>query len=401
MFLVILACLAFFSFALTETPTSVAWPTMHISFGQPISAAGLIPPVGIAATLISTVLAGRLVTRLGVGRLLAASTVLSTIGVVAGGLSPNFWMFLGSIVGVCLASGAIDTSINSFAARRFGARQINLLHASYGVGAVVSPLIVTAVLTLGMTWRWAYLIVGVLQAGLSIVFIASRRKWLGGLSDDHRAGAVGAGGAARWSRRVVINTVVGLVTVGFQTGIESCAALWAYTFLTGAARVAPGPAGLVASGYWATMVVGRIVLGSLAERIGAWRILGLGVLGLLAASALVIIGSPATAIIGIISFGLATAPIYPLLILTTAERTSTLVVEQVVGLQGGASSVGAALIPPAVGLLMGRSLELFAPSMAVLSVIALVLQMIMRAGRKVPIGPARRHRVVLKNPWNS
>jgi hypothetical protein len=32
----------------------VAWPEMRISFRQPISAAGLVPPLGVAATLIST-----------------------------------------------------------------------------------------------------------------------------------------------------------------------------------------------------------------------------------------------------------------------------------------------------------------------------------------------------------
>ena len=54
MFLVVLSYLAFFSIALPDSMLSVAWPTMRISFEQPISAAGLVPPLGVAATLVST-----------------------------------------------------------------------------------------------------------------------------------------------------------------------------------------------------------------------------------------------------------------------------------------------------------------------------------------------------------
>ena len=378
MLLVVLACLAFFSLALPDSMLGVTWPSMRLDFGESVSAAGLVPPVGIAANLVSTVLTGRLVTRFGVGRLLAAGTLLSTVALLLGGLSPTFGMFLVSVVLAGLSAGATDTSLNAYAARRFGARKINFLHASYGVGAVVSPLIVTSVLHFHLSWRWAYLIVAALQAGLSIVFLATVRRWAGPVDVD-RSGA--SRDAPAWSRPVMINTGIGLLAVGIQTGIESSAALWAYVFLTGAVGVGPGIGGVIASGYWATMVVGRLLLGSLAERIGAWRVLGLGVGGLLVAAALVLIPSPVAATTGIVCFGLATAPVYPLLILTTAERTSIRVVDQVVGLQAAASSIGAALIPPAVGLLMGRSLHLFAPAMAVLSVCALGLQVVVRVRR--------------------
>ena len=50
MFLVLLSYLAFFSIALPDSMLGVAWPAMSISFQQPISAAGLVPPVGVAAT---------------------------------------------------------------------------------------------------------------------------------------------------------------------------------------------------------------------------------------------------------------------------------------------------------------------------------------------------------------
>ena len=64
----------------------------------------------------------------------------------------------------------------------------------------------------------------------------------------------------------------------------------------------------------------------------------------------------------VLLFGLAAAPVYPLLILTTAERTSAAAADAVVGYQAGASSVGAAVFPLLIGLAMDRSVcSAFAP----------------------------------------
>jgi len=70
--------------------------------------------------------------------------------------------------------------------------------------------------------------------------------------------------------------------------------------------------------------------------------------------------------------------VYPLLILTTAERTSPAAADAVVGYQAGASSVGAAVFPLLIGLAMDRSVVAFAPMVTVLTVLAALLHLAMR-----------------------
>ena len=52
--------------------------------------------------------------------------------------------------------GALDTVLNAHAARHFGARDINWMHASYGLGATIGPLLATALLAGGRSWRQTY-----------------------------------------------------------------------------------------------------------------------------------------------------------------------------------------------------------------------------------------------------
>jgi hypothetical protein len=49
---------------------------------------------------------------------------------------------------------------------------------------------------------------------------------------------------------------------------------------------------------------------------------------------------------------------YPLLVLTTAERRSAAVADRLIGFQAAASALGAAVIPPLIGLAMGVSVHL-------------------------------------------
>jgi MFS family permease len=177
MFIVALAYLAFVSLALPPSMLGVVWPSMRLSFGQALSAAGLVPPVGVVAGLVSTSLAPYIVKRIGVGRLLALGTFLSVASLGVSAMSTTMWQFLGSVVLGGLAAGAVDTTLNVFAARRFGPRRINMMHASYGLGAAVSPLIVTAVIVSGLSWRWSYVIVLALQLVVAVTFSVTWKRW--------------------------------------------------------------------------------------------------------------------------------------------------------------------------------------------------------------------------------
>ena len=120
----------------------------------------------------------------------------------------------------------------------------------------------------------------------------------------------------------------------------------------------------------------------MAERLGPWPVLA-GVTTLAAVAAiLLVLGQPMLAIPGVVVLGLALAPIYPLLVLTTAERTAAPTIDRLVGLQSATSTVGSVLFPPLVGVLMDTSPNAFAVS-------ALVLTFAAGGGIWV-LGPGRR-----------
>jgi fucose permease len=349
--LVVLACLAYVSMALPDSVLGIAWPAMRTDFHQPVAALGLLLVFGISASVLSSTMTGRILARTHIGWLLSGSTVLSSLALFGYSVAPALWAVVAATVLLGLASGAADSGLNAHAARRFGARQITWMHASYGLGAVVGPVTVTAALSGGVLWRWPYVVIAAAQLVLACAFLLTARRWAADPATADHAHTVARTGSRGRPRRGA--AWLGIAVFALHSGVESGTGLWAYVYLTAGHGLAPDTAGLAISGYWATMCVGRIVLGVVAEHRGATRVLTWAVAGVAVGAAMMALSGPvALALAGMAVIGLAAAPIFPLLTLTTVDRVRSDDVERSVGRQVAAGTIGAAVIPSGLGLVV-------------------------------------------------
>ena len=383
---VILALLAFFAIALPDAMLGIAWPYMSATFHQPLAAMTLVLPFGVAATLVSTSGWTWAAARLGLGRLLAASLALSTVALLASALAPGYWVILLGGVMFGLSAGAVDAALNAYAASQFGPRLINFLHAAYGIGAATSPLVVTTVVSAGATWRWAYVAVMVVQGALALLFAANTGRWQDEAGTRRAAPAKPGGPSRPRPRRLPRPAAAGLLTVAVESGLEAAVGLWAFVYLLDALALPAPIAGGVVSGYWASLVLGRLLLGAVAERAGTWPVVAPAAGMLIAAAALLASGRPMPAAGGVVLLGLAAAPIYPLLVLTTAERTAARLVDRLVGFQAAASTVGAVSFSSLTGLLLGADLTYFPFGVLALALLTAAGVWTIRPGRASAIG---------------
>jgi fucose permease len=191
-------------------------------------------------------------------------------------------------------------------------------------------------------------------------------------------------------RRPAAIVLSALTFTAVETGIESGAGIWGYIFLTAGRGLSHEVAGVAVAAYWAMMFVGRAMLGPVAERVGPTRVLGAAVGGVALGAALMTMPGPgALGVIGMMILGLAAAPIFPLMTLTTAKRlrtTSVARTTQMVSLQVATSAIGAAALPAGMGLAIGvldaRILAplLLALSLAMWGVYALLSRLTWRTG---------------------
>jgi fucose permease len=359
--LVVLAYVAFIALGMPDGLLGVAWPSIRASFSIPVDAVGMLLSASVAGYLTSSFLSGPLITRLGVANVLAASCALTGVGLIGYTLVPAWWMIvlLGVLAG--LGAGAIDSGLNTYVAAHFGEGLMQWLHACYGIGVTLGPIIMTITLTMLNSWRAGYRVVGGFQLALAACFILTLPIWkqnnapIGGDEPKRLTDYKTPVGETLRQPRVWLSMLLFFL----YTGSEGTLGTWAYTLLIESRGIRPEIAGLWAGSYWATFTVGRVVAGLYAKRVGV-NLLVLGSLIAALLGALLLWWNPANVanLIAVALIGFAIAPVFPALMSGTSQRVGVHYAANTIGMQMALGGVGIALIPSLVGILARRiSLE--------------------------------------------
>jgi fucose permease len=219
-----------------------------------------------------------------------------------------------------LGSGAIDAGMNAYAAHHFSPRLVNWLHAFYGVGATLGPLMMTAVLSAGLVWRWGYAVNAALLGVMSLCFLLTLRLWDQPTDAPANAEALAAQPAPAGTLDTLRRPVVALSVVLFflYTGVEVAAGQWTYSLFTEARGVSPAVAGVWAGVYWGSLTAGRIAFGAAAGRVPPLAILRATMLAApLGALLIWADAAPLANFLGLALMGFCFAPMFPLLISLT------------------------------------------------------------------------------------
>ncbi|MFG3554576.1 MFS transporter [Micromonospora sp. NPDC047557] len=377
--LLLLAYLAFVSLGLPDGLLGVGWPSIRADFGVPTEAVGLLLTAGTVGYLASSVLAGFTLARLGVGALLAGSTLLASLALTGYAVSPGLAVLVGCALVLGLGSGAIDSGLNAYAAGAFGPRHMNWLHAFFGLGVAIGPLIMTAALSAGLAWRWGYGIVAGAQLALATAFALTVRAWQRRApAPEPGVGTTDAGPAVRVPVLATLRLPAvwsGGLAFALYVAIEVSAGLWAFLLLTQGRGLSAAVAGGCVSAYWGSLFVGRVVQGVVAERLGSRLVLRVSLGGMALGTALIAVpGVAVLAVLGLVVLGFAAAPVFPLLTLTTADRVGAAHADRAIGLQIGAAGVGAALVPTGLGVLISNlSVQVLGSALLVLALALIVL----------------------------
>lgn len=348
--LLLLAYLAFISLGLPDTIFGIAWPSLRQGFALPPQAIGAVLVTGVSGYFCSGLLAGSLMRRLGVGGVLAASSGLVSLGLAGYGLAPSWSLFFPVAFFIGLGSGAIDAALNAYAARHFSVRHINWLHASWGLGASTGPVIMTAAVA-GPGYRSGYAVLALLLGLMTSAFVITRRQWSQpeGAAPAHAERSGSLQDALR-SRNVLLSMAVFFV----YTGLESTVGQWCFSWLTEGRGLAVAEAGVWTAAYWASLTLGRVALGWVAEWWGPDRLLRRASVGVVVGVCLLVLAPGLSGRLGLLLLGLSLAPVYPTLMARMPRRVGEELSGHAVGLLVSSATAGSALLPALVGFLVGR-----------------------------------------------
>jgi fucose permease len=389
-----LASLGFVSLGLPEGMLGVAWPSIRATFGLPLDALGLLLSTFATGYFLSSAVSGWVIGRFGVGTTLAASCGATGLALVGYSLSPVWesMVLLGAILG--LGAGTIDGGLNTYAAVAHGSRVLNWMHAAFGIGAAIGPLVMTAILTSGLTWNVGYALVAAAQLTLAGAYWLTRASYASARprtepaqasappsAEPARASAPTSAEPARasapTSARALLGSTVAWVSLALffaYVGMEVTAGQWSFSLFTLSRGTPATVGGLLVSAYWASLTLGRVIFGFVVDRVSPVGLLRACMAISVVAAGLIWLNIPWLSWVALAVLGLVFAPIFPVLIAETPSRLGMGQTANAVGLQVAAAVLGGATIPATIGVLAARlSLEVIGPCLVALGVAQLVL----------------------------
>lgn len=342
--------LAFISLGLPDSLIGAGWPAMRQQFLVPTSYAGIITMLISANTILSSLLSDRLTSRFGAGRVTAVSVGTTALALFGFSLAPSFgWLCLWAIP-YGLGAGAVDAALNNYVALHYHGRQMNWLHCFWGVGAAISPGVMSFALTRNMGWQTGYRVIAIIQVILTLVLVVSIPLWA-----KPTTAAAGQNQSSKLTNRQLLHLPGlshALIAFLAYCGLEATAGIWAASYLVQARGVSVTTAARFAALFYIGITLGRFAAGLVADRLGDRRMLGIGTAGMLVGGLLIALPLPVTfSLVGLVVFGTGCAPIYPTLIHETPTHFGAANSQKAIGLQMATAYVGSTFIPPLFGLL--------------------------------------------------
>ena len=359
--------IAFISLGLPDSLVGAGWPVMHQDLGVPIAFAGILTMIVSAGTILSSLASERVTRRFGVGLVTAVSVGMTGAALFGFSASDSFWMLCLWAIPYGLGAGAVDAALNNYVAVHYAARHMNWLHGCWGLGASISPFIMSYALTSGLGWSSAYLIIGIIQAALTFALLISIPLWrkvnpLASTDDATETGAPEESGeeANRRGAHVPLATAlripgVLLILAAFfaYCALESTAILWASTYLVAGRGVEPATAAAFASLFLLGVTAGRFLAGFFADRVGDQQMVrgGFVTVGIGVVMLALPVETTLLALVGLVVLGLGCAPIYPAIIHSTPVNFGRRNSQAIIGIQMAAAYTGSTLAPPMFGVI--------------------------------------------------
>ena len=371
--LLALIYICFISLGLPDSLLGSAWPTLSKEISAPTSYAGIVSMVICIGTITSSLFSDKLLRKFGAGLVTAVSVTTTAVALFGFSISTEFWMLVLWAIPYGLGAGGVDSILNNYVALNYKAQHMSWLHCMWGVGASISPYIMSFALIKLDDWSSGYLIVSIIQIVLSAIIFISIPLWKKSAENQSEKVKVKP---LSFKQIFAINGAIACFFTFFcYCALELTTSLWASTYMVQKWNVDPEVAASFASMFFLGLTFGRFLSGFLAMKLSDHFLIRMGMIVIMFGIALLLIPIHSSlALAGFIIIGLGCAPIYPCIIHMTPKVFGEDNSQAMIGVQMAFAYTGFSIMPSLFGVIAQNiSISLLPVYQLVLLCIMLIL----------------------------
>ncbi|BAE56926.1 MFS transporter [Aspergillus flavus] len=301
--------------------------------------------------------------RIGTGGTLVLGAVIQTLGFALMYWNPPFALFTAAFFLTGMGGAYQDAQANTFTTTVDNAhRWLGILHAVYGVGTIISPIVANVIASRTPVWHDFYFV----MLGLGLLNLCLLRwTFREGLFKPNKRNASGT--AASELKATLSNKAVWILSGFFflYVGAEVTVGGWMVQFIVSVRNGDPKEVGYIASGFWTGFTLGRVALADITHYFGERRMVFV-YLTLAVTMQLLFWLVPNIVVIAIAVFllGFVIGPFYPIGLYVLTQVVPEDLRIGALGLTASLGQAGAAAFPFMTGAIASRAgVEVMQPIM--------------------------------------
>ncbi|KAL7652514.1 hypothetical protein ACMYSQ_009791 [Aspergillus niger] len=331
-------------------------PYLREDYKLSTTVVSLIFVTPFAGYTIATLIVNKIHMTLGQRGIAIIGPLCHIIPYVIMAIHPPWPAMLAVYVIVGLGNGLIDAAWNSWIADMANANaMMGVLQAFYGLGATISPLVGTQMIKSGL--RWNYFYYTLLGGSVLELMVSSTLFWkenaVSYRATNHRNSDSGNGSRTTEAMKSPITWLIA-VWLFVYMGVEVSVGGWVVDFMVQVRHGEPYQSGLIPTGFWAGVTVGRLVLGFVNDWLGE-RIAISIYLAISIALELIfwLVPQFVVSAVAVSLLGFFTGPLSPAAIVVAAKLLPKHLHTPGIGLASALAGGGGAILPFVAGAISG------------------------------------------------
>lgn len=368
--LVVLNFIIYISLGLPDSILGSAWPSMRQSYEMGASQVSYLTTIMLLFSFFSSMLYTKIAKYLTVAQVILTSMLCVIIGLILMIITSNPIVLFLATPFMGIGQGAIDVTVNHFAAKHLPSSLMSLLHGFYGVGVSMSAAILTFFLSTFSSWRFAIGAIALLEILILLLIFVYRRHFAE--RDDSQESTSHKTNAAT-NQKFKLSYLTNPIFYFFYA-IEAVMGIFLATYYVENFQVNSARAAFFTTLFWLGLMVGRFVTGALTGFMQDKTII-YSHLGLLILMSFTLFLPPGLYTMGtVFLFGLAMSPLYPLMMMLPNQMYPEPIAQKVISYNVGFCMLGILVFPLLFGALFKiLSFRIFPTLILMLTIILSVL----------------------------
>ena len=368
--LVVLNFIIYISLGLPDSILGSAWPSMRQSYEMGASQVSYLTTIMLLFSFFSSMLYTKIAKYLTVAQLILTSMLCVIIGLILMMITSNPIVLFLATPFMGIGQGAIDVTVNHFAAKHLPSSLMSLLHGFYGVGVSMSAAILTFFLSTFSSWRFAIGAIALFEILILLLIFVYRHHFAErDDSQEMTPQKTNAETTQKFKLGYLINPIF-----YFFYAIEAVTGIFLATYYVENFQVNSAQAAFFTTLFWLGLMVGRFVTGALTRFMQDKTIIYSHIGLLLLMSITLFLPAGLYTMVTVFLLGLAMGSLYPLMMMLPNQMYPELIAQRVISYNVGFCMLGILVFPLLFGALFKiLSVSIFPTLILMLTVILSVL----------------------------